>query len=178
MADFSKAYAFTLDEEGGYSNRSNDKGGPTRWGITLKTLTAWRQKKDPSAVVTIEDVQTLDQYEATEIAKTEYWDYFELDKCEDQVLALIIFDQSYNRGQGAVARDIQYILGIKVDGVYGPHSKDLFSTINVNTMKVGLVEQCQRAYAHIATLDPGELANLGGWIKRSQKYYRMIVGLV
>lgn len=177
MASFKDAYAFTLDEEGGYSNRSTDRGGPTRFGITLKTLTAWRQKKDPSVIVTAEDVQNLTEDEATEIAKTEYWDYFELDALDDEVLALIIFDQSYNRGQSAVTRDIQYIIGVKVDGVYGDHSKAMFQSVNNMKMKVGLAEQCQRAYAHIATIDPSELANLGGWIKRSQKYYRMIVGL-
>jgi lysozyme family protein len=35
----------TFGDEGGYVNNPHDPGGPTKYGITLKTLAAYRQVK-------------------------------------------------------------------------------------------------------------------------------------
>jgi lysozyme family protein len=40
MGDFERAYGFTRKAEGGFSDRKNDKGGQTKYGITTGTFRA------------------------------------------------------------------------------------------------------------------------------------------
>ncbi len=38
MGDFERAYGFTREVEGRFSDRKNDKGGQTKYGITTDTF--------------------------------------------------------------------------------------------------------------------------------------------
>jgi len=51
-----------IQREGGFSDRTADRGGATNFGITIQTLAAWRKKP-----VTVDDVKKLTPAEATEI---------------------------------------------------------------------------------------------------------------
>ncbi len=55
--------------EGGYSNVKTDSGGPTKYGITHKTLAAHRGLKS----VTASDVKEMTLAEATAIYQRSYW---------------------------------------------------------------------------------------------------------
>lgn len=61
-----------LRREGGFVDHPADKGGPTKWGITLRTLEAWRQ-----APQTIDHVRQLSKEEAKEIYRERYVEPFE-----------------------------------------------------------------------------------------------------
>lgn len=67
--DFIDAVEYTLKHEGGYVNHPDDPGGATNFGITFKTLSAYR--KNPK--LTIDDVKNLTRDEAIEILYSEYW---------------------------------------------------------------------------------------------------------
>ena len=56
-----------IKREGGYVNNPADRGGPTKFGITLKTLKAWR-----GSPVTAWGVEGLGEDEAREIYESEY----------------------------------------------------------------------------------------------------------
>lgn len=58
-----------LDREGGiYTNDPNDPGGPTKWGVTQRTLSEWRG--EPVSVI---DVGTLERGEAFQILRHRYY---------------------------------------------------------------------------------------------------------
>jgi lysozyme family protein len=59
----------TFGDEGGYVNNPNDPGGPTKYGITLKTLAAYRRQSK----VTAADVKALSLAEAAAILDSQYW---------------------------------------------------------------------------------------------------------
>lgn len=89
---FHKVYQFTHKWEGGYSNHPNDPGGSTNYGITQRTLNAYRAKHGQPA----QDVRDLKITEAIEIYYDEYWkrEWKEL----GFPLAACMFDTAVNMG--------------------------------------------------------------------------------
>jgi len=57
-----------IDQEGGYVNHPNDRGGPTKWGITLNF---YQESVDSDA--TKEDIKNLNKETAKELYKTSFW---------------------------------------------------------------------------------------------------------
>lgn len=120
MASFDHAFNFTLKNEGGYTNHPLDHGGPTRWGITLADLAAWRKRP-----VHEQDVKNLTQNEAKEIYRANYWQKMGLDKVFNEGIATAIFDIGVVQGCYTAVRIAQAtcnILGdnLSVDGINGP----------------------------------------------------------
>lgn len=170
MSDFSKAVEHILNNEGGYSNRAADRGGPTNFGITIATLSQWRKKP-----VTPDDVKNMAKEEATLIYKTWWWDAMKLDQVNDQIVATVLFDQAVNRGVPTVVRLLQSALQVKVDGVIGAGTLAALNAVSATKMVMTIAKRCQLSYVSICQKDPTQLANLGGWISRSQKYFDLLV---
>ncbi|KZL06473.1 glycosyl hydrolase 108 family protein [Pseudovibrio sp. Ad26] len=104
-----------LESEGGFAhrNRKADPGGPTNFGITQRTLSAWRGQS-----VSIQDVQSMDQTEAVDIFRAQYWDAVKGDKMPSG-LDYALFDFAVNSGPARAVKTLQAILGVVVDGVAG-----------------------------------------------------------
>lgn len=103
-----------LANEGGYVNHPKDPGGATNFGITHKTLAAWRGRP-----VTKDDVRNLTPDEATAIYRANYWNLLNADSLPDGV-DLEAFDFGVNAGIGRSAKTLQKVLGLKQDGQIGP----------------------------------------------------------
>ncbi len=111
-----------LEAEGAkYTNDPADPGGPTRWGITLKTLRRWRQSggRRGGRQVTAADVRALGRPEAFEIYRVEYVDRPGFDKIPEDVRPFVV-DTGVNMGPGTAARMFQTAVGATVDGLIGP----------------------------------------------------------
>lgn len=118
MADpVSALIADLIQREGGYVNRSDDKGGPTKFGVTIATLQAWRRQP-----VSAEDVQSLTVDEATEIYRTMYLKAPGFDQIADPQLQAFMFDFGVNSGQPTASKALQAALGVDADGALGPIS--------------------------------------------------------
>ena len=114
MTPFDTAVAFTLREEGGFTDDPRDPGGATNRGITLATLTHWRGRP-----ATADDVRHLTVAEADAIYQALYWHAMRCDLLPIGI-ALMVFDFGVNAGPGTSARELQASVGVKVDGVVGP----------------------------------------------------------
>ena len=109
--------AFTLQEEGGYSDLSNDPGGATNLGVTQSTLTDWREQHGLPAA-TIADVKALTVATVTPI----YGTMFDNPICGEQLpdgVGLLVFDFAVNAGTGRSARVLQQALGFTGDNLDG-----------------------------------------------------------
>jgi lysozyme family protein len=115
MGDFDKCFDFTVGVEGGYSNNLHDKGGPTKYGITLPVLSAWRGGIELDA----EDVECMDLAEAKDIYKHNYWTPIHGDELP-QGIDLCTFDAAINSGVSNAIRWLQAVIKVKVDGLLGP----------------------------------------------------------
>lgn len=122
MTKFQKAMDHILKVEGGFVNNPLDKGGPTKYGITIHTLRDWRMMN-----VSAQDVEHLTIEEATEIYRKMYWELIHGDEL-DEVLALVLFDQAVNWGPKAAIIVFQKALNfgwpdtLKEDGIMGPNT--------------------------------------------------------
>lgn len=105
-----------IQREGGYVNHPNDRGGPTKYGITQATLASWRGHS-----VTEFQVQTLSVEEAREIYRRRYFNGLE-DVTDPKALEFL-FDYAVNAGTGAAVRALQKVIGTIPDGAFGPKSK-------------------------------------------------------
>lgn len=101
--------------EGGYSNRRSDRGGPTKYGITHRTLAAWRGVSAVSA----SEVKALTRAEAEDIYKAGYWS-----QCGGSILPsgldYAVFDFGVNSGPARAVRYLQKVVGVTMDGSIGP----------------------------------------------------------
>jgi lysozyme family protein len=100
--------------EGGYVDHPDDPGGPTRHGITLRTLTRARGRP-----VSPDEVRALGRAEAEAIYRTWYWDAIRGDDLPAGI-DLAVFDAAVNAGPPRAARLLQEVLGLPADGTVGP----------------------------------------------------------
>lgn len=117
--DFEKVLPLLFNDEGGYCNDAGDPGGPTKWGIIYDDLVVWRGcPKSASLAQRIAAVRAVDQAEAAAIYKAKYWDSL---KCDDLPAGVdyCVFDFGVNSGIARAARELQRIVGAKMDGIVG-----------------------------------------------------------
>ena len=112
---FHKCVEIILRHEGGFVEHADDPGGATNWGITHKTLAAWREVDR----CTREEVRTLQIDEAKEIYRSHYWNALNCDNLPAGV-DLVTFDFGVNAGVGRSARMLQDVVAVEQDGQVGP----------------------------------------------------------
>lgn len=96
-----------------YTNDPKDAGGPTKFGITLRTLSKYR-----GVQCTPEDVQKLEEPEARDIYQGMYlspWAFMRPSPLQTQLI-----DITVNSGYSRAVKCLQKALGIKADGIPGP----------------------------------------------------------
>ena len=162
-----------LKHEGGYVNHPNDRGGPTNFGITQKTLEGWRKKP-----VSIEDVQNLTEEEARTIYKTNYFLAPKIDKLPE-VIQPQMFDMSINHGSGRAVKILQDTLNDKIptgiDGGIGPqtirNSIEYMDSFDSRELNNTMVEKRIQFFKSIVRNNESQAVFLKGWIKRAKTFY-------
>lgn len=90
-----------------YTNHPSDRGGPTKGGITLATLSKWRKKPCTAA-----DVENLTEAEIRLIYQNEYIvePKFDLVKQISEPVGIELIDTGVNMGQKIAAQFLQRLL--------------------------------------------------------------------
>ncbi|WP_214476666.1 glycosyl hydrolase 108 family protein [Mesorhizobium sp. dw_380] len=117
-ANFERAQEIVREFEGGYSDDPKDPGGATNFGITFRTLAAWRGKP-----VTKADVANMSYQEAKEIYFSQYWSKSSCGAMPGP-LALAVYNVAVHAGLGTAATYLQKALNrngsaVAVDGGIG-----------------------------------------------------------
>lgn len=157
MAQFDACVAFTLLEEGGFSDDPRDPGGATNWGITLHTLSHWRGR-----ACTVQDVRDLTQAEARAIYRVSYWHAM---KCSAFTygLDLMVFDEGVNSGPPRSVELLQAVIGASVDGIVGAETisaAEFAAMPDAVNMLADRQEAAYRADAGFSVFGDGWLARL------------------
>ena len=121
MADtFPASLAFTLQQEGGFTDDPNDPGGATNYGITLGTLRNYTGNPD----LGVADIQNISMDTVHAIYGSDYWNRMRCDGLPAGV-DLMVFDHGVNAGTGRSAMILQQAIGLtgaEVDGSIGPQT--------------------------------------------------------
>lgn len=169
MTNFERAIRFTLDREGDvFVNNPSDRGGPTKYGVTLSTLSTFR-----NTICTSEDVENLTEAEATKIFAAFFWNSARLERVKDGNVALILFDFAVNAGPGTAIKTLQRVLNesfgenLKVDGAFGNQTFAALSTAREDRLIRRLIQAFQRHYVRICEFNPKQIVFLEGWLNRT-----------
>lgn len=164
MADFNRYFSKLLKQEGTkYVNHPLDKGGATKFGVTLNTWRVLGWDKDGDGVITNNDIKLLTIADARYVAKTYFWDAFEGDRIKNQSIAEIIIDWSYGSGVTNVKNRIAKILGkgVSAFNINRNASRTLFSKIKNARISF---------YYNIVKAKPSQQVFLKGWLRRVNGY--------
>jgi lysozyme family protein len=160
-----------IDTEGGFVNNPIDRGGPTKYGITLRTLQSYKKGS------TINDLKNIDTYLAKDIY---YGEYLVMPRINElpEFIHHIMLDMSINHGARNAVKILQkslrrYGYVTKPDGIIG--SKTINLTIEAcnnlkNNILVTLVYTRNNFYKNIVINDRSQKIFLKGWLNRSNKF--------
>lgn len=175
LTPFNAAMSHILNVEGRkYTNHPADKGGPTKFGITLNTLKAWRGS------ATAKDVENLTEDEATQIYKARYWDKMNLGFVSNQKVAMALMDQGVNRGyktaiiMAQVMMNSQSRTNLAVDGVLGPKTANAIQLLNEEFFVREYIQAAQHGYVDIVKRKPDQMVFLSGWMNRTHILQDMV----
>jgi lysozyme family protein len=155
-----------VQREGGYVNDPDDRGGPTKYGITLATLHDWRQ-----APVSAADVEALDRGEAARIYADRYFLKPGFDAVRDPLLQEFLFDFAVNSGPGASVAALQSAIGVEPDGVFGPKSRAALDKVT-NLPALFFAVKCERYELLLRDVGrwPADAKFAEGWSNRLDQF--------
>ena len=161
---FEKAFAYVIQNEGGYVFDKNDSGGETKFGITKRSYPSLNIKD-----LTLED--------AKKIYYRDFWQKGKFEEIDDEKVATQLFDLSVNLGMRAAVIVLQRALRsvgktVQEDGLMGPET--LLATLNSDPrcLLAAIKSEAAGYYRQIAAKNPSQQKFLKGWLNR---VYRAIL---
>ena len=158
------ALAFTLSQEGGYSDNPRDHGGATNFGITQRTYDAW----NTSHGIALQPVRDIDRDMVDAIYQANYWTPAHCAAMPDK-LGMCVFDFAVNSGVHQALATLQTCLGTGPDGRWGPKTASLVSALDqdAETALVASYLDARRDFLQdIVERNPGQHIFLADWEKR------------
>jgi lysozyme family protein len=152
-----------------FTNDAADAGGPTKYGITLATLYAWRGRP-----VGAHDVEQLGEAEARQIYRANYFPAG-FEKIPEPALLEELFDFGVNSGPGAAVKALQTVLKEKcgyyagvIDGGFGPQSHAALARVQ-NWTALFFAVKCERLELYLRSIGarPANARFAIGWANRA-----------
>ena len=161
-----------LGREGGYVNHPDDRGGPTKYGITQATLSAWLRRD-----VTAADVRNMGEQTARDIYEQRYY----LDpkiNLLPEVLRPVVFDWGVNSGPARAIEELQETLDAlgypcTADGVIGPETIRQAAAAAKDLGPKLVNRYCDRReafYYGLVAQRASQQVFLRGWLNRAREF--------
>lgn len=161
MSHIDKVIHELVQREGGFVNKKSDRGGPTKYGITQKTLALWRKKK-----VSIQDVIDLPLDEAKQIYRAWYVERPGYLAFNDEALAEQLIDAGVNHGCGTAIMILQRAVGAGVDGGIGPDTIKHVAALSKFSVFARFMGQRLAYYADPCLTHTSQWEYAEGWMNR------------
>lgn len=174
MTNYDDPIGIILEHEGGYVNNASDRGGPTNFGITQKTLSEHR-----GYAVSVDEVKNMTEDEAREIYSNRYLTGPKIDKLPWPHPGICVFDIGVNSGPRRAIKMLQEVLNKAgfpcgaADGVIGPKTIGACEEAQKemgNYLQNALVEDRIKFYLAIVSGNPSQQIFLKGWLRRANSF--------
>lgn len=172
---YEKIIKFTLKYEGGLSDHPNDKGGLTKYGVSLaagKNIDDDTIDMDGDSQITSYDIRNLTLEASIEWYKNNFWNIpYHLDEIESEWKQFIIFDCNVNHGPRNTTKLIQSTLrdmnyNITIDGIYGKNTKTALIDSDSEKFFTIMLRKRENFYKAIVNKNPSQHVFLKGWLNR------------
>lgn len=164
-----------------YTNHPADLGGPTKYGITLKTLEQYRGRS-----VTPGEVERLTEAEARAVYSALFIDRAGFGRIQHDALRALVVDSGVQHGVQRVALWLQDIAEIDLaqrDGIFGPKSAAALNALRPRDVFAEVVARRAELYGRLITKDPIRVQaaltgyrlqaeNAAGWANRLSEFIR------
>jgi lysozyme family protein len=157
--------AAILKHEGGFVNHPEDRRGPTSFGITQDTLSAWRGE-----LVTELDIKALTEAEAKEIYLAVYLYGPGFGKIGNGPLRHLAVDSGVQHGSERVVRWIQTLVGATVDGKLGPRTAAAINAAEPVPLFKRLLARRIRFYGGLISAASSQAVFAAGWANRAASF--------
>lgn len=152
-------------EGAAYTDHPADRGGPTKWGITLATLAAYRKIQ-----VTPFDVAALTEEDARAIYAELFIRRPHFDQINDERLRALVIDCGVNHGVARAAKWLQTVAGVMDDGVLGPVSLAAVNSLPGTILYRRILGIRIKFYGRIITDDHAQAQFAAGWMARAAEF--------
>jgi lysozyme family protein len=159
--------------ERGYVDDPQDRGGPTKYGITIKTLDAYTKMKN-----TQQNIKDLQKVKAALIYKEDFYLEPGIDKLPE-LIQPFVFDMAVNHGPRTAIKLLQLelinygLLKDSPDGIIGPET----ILASQKALAQGwrrfinaLVDRRITHYRSIVKFDSSQAKFENGWIARAESF--------
>ena len=176
MSNFDTMFENLLVWEGGFVNHHNDLGGATNMGITLRTLSEWRDNP-----CTVEDIKKLTKKEAKAIYYQWYYKRAGIDLLPDEFQPFM-FDSCVLFGAKTAWRFMQLALNhldnanLVTDGICGAktiaamNEVGRYKDISMDNILEELVRQRTIYHQQRVAANPSQRDFMKGWLNRLKQF--------
>lgn len=154
-----------IRREGGFVNDSEDRGGPTKYGITQRDLGDWLGRP-----ATLDEVKNLPEATAREIFEKKYFVRPGFDKIPWKPLAYQLADWGIHSGPTIAIMNLQEILGVERDGLLGPKTLKALSEADPTRVNISIAKRRLMMFTRIVRKDATQLKFLSGWVSRALEF--------
>jgi len=180
--NFERCMDFVFEHEGVISDDKNDKGGLTKYGVSITFLTKLARSK-PSLVMEIVGTTNISRRIVRELSKTqaallfkwEFWKPYKLDEIP-LATAFMLFDMNINHGPGNSIRIAQKGCNrlpslvsplLIVDGKLGPKTRAALRLCACASGIHAIASERKAFYQRIVDNDGTQHGFLRGWTNRT-----------
>lgn len=132
-----------------FTDHPADRGGPTKWGITQDSWSAFIGR-----AATVDDVRKITELQAREFYRHRHVVAPGFDHINDAALRELAIDAGVNHGIGWAAKTLQQIVGARIDGDIGPESLRAINAAPAHALYLRLCAARFRLYGRLTTKDP------------------------
>lgn len=147
-----------------YTNHPADRGGPTKFGITLGKLTEVRGH------ATAANVEALTEAEARAIYEQEYIVKPGFAGIKDDSLRELVVDTGVNSGPSRAARWLQEAAGETADGRIGPKTLAAVNAMDAAALYRKVLASRVRFIGRLIADDPKQAVFAAGWANRLAEF--------
>ena len=185
MADFNSVMPSILKKEVGnldpYSDHKADKGGPTKYGISMRFLKRLRKRDNSNAGdvdndgdLDRDDMKALTIEDAQRFYKEEWWDRYKYGEINDAGVAEKVMGMAINMPAKTAHRIVQKALNdvtgskLVVDGIIGNKTRAAINKSDPTALLESIRDKQSAYYESLVASDETQRVWLKGWLNRAR----------